>query len=297
MSKRNKKVTIVVCCHKRDIMATQPPYMPIHVGKALSKADLGIQGDNTGDNISKKNASYCELTGMYWAWKNLKGCDVVGLCHYRRYFDFHHQCRRILDIQTFKTSAFNTIDLSVPVSITDNLRDGTAIVPKKKYYMANLYYDYCFGHVSDDLRTLENLIKEKYPTYWPAFHKIMWNNNALMHYNMFLMTYHDFNNYCSWLFPLLAEMEQRTNIKHYSTTQQRIFGYMAERLFNIWLYAHHFNLHHHNIIWFNDQEPNPSTLNKLYKNLAARLISLPLIIDGKVETLIKQHLPSLQYDK
>ena len=45
------------------------------------------------DSISNKNDSYCELTGMYWALKNLKNVDVIGLCHYRRYFDFHKQCK------------------------------------------------------------------------------------------------------------------------------------------------------------------------------------------------------------
>lgn len=70
--------------------------MPIHVGKVLHPdVDLGIQRDDTGDNISLKNSSYCELTGMYWAWKNLRGVDVIGLCHYRRYFDFYGQCRRL----------------------------------------------------------------------------------------------------------------------------------------------------------------------------------------------------------
>ena len=66
------KLTMLVCCHKEDIMATAEPYMPLQVGKDISKIDLNIQGDNTGDNISCKNQSYCELTGMYWAWKNLK---------------------------------------------------------------------------------------------------------------------------------------------------------------------------------------------------------------------------------
>lgn len=38
---------------------------------------MGYIGDNTGDNISLRNSNYCELTGLYWAWKNLK-CDYIG---------------------------------------------------------------------------------------------------------------------------------------------------------------------------------------------------------------------------
>jgi hypothetical protein len=52
---------------------------------AEGKQPLDFPGDNTGDNISEKNPLYCELTGVYWAWKNLE-CDVTGLVHYRRYF-------------------------------------------------------------------------------------------------------------------------------------------------------------------------------------------------------------------
>ena len=100
---------ILVCCHKKDVMATHEPYMPIHVGKALHpELDLGIQGDNTGDNISEKNGSYCELTGMYWAWKNLKDVDIIGLCHYRRYFDFYSNSIFGLPEKMFNTSHFDS---------------------------------------------------------------------------------------------------------------------------------------------------------------------------------------------
>ena len=58
-----KTAKIIVCCHKQDIMANQEPYFPVHVGKALSDAKLGIQPDDEGKNISAKNRSYCELTG------------------------------------------------------------------------------------------------------------------------------------------------------------------------------------------------------------------------------------------
>ena len=52
-----RKVSVLVCCHKRDIMAEAEPYMPIQVGRALADTDLGITADNTGENISSKNPS------------------------------------------------------------------------------------------------------------------------------------------------------------------------------------------------------------------------------------------------
>ena len=29
---------------------------------------------------------YCELTGLYWGWRNLTDTDYIGLVHYRRLF-------------------------------------------------------------------------------------------------------------------------------------------------------------------------------------------------------------------
>ena len=69
-----------------------PGYIPIHCGKSIyidtEQGYLPELGDNTGDNISWKNRYYCELTGLYWIWKNDKSQpdDIVGIEHYRRYF-------------------------------------------------------------------------------------------------------------------------------------------------------------------------------------------------------------------
>ena len=78
-------VKIIVATHKKVKMPQDNSlYLPIHVGRE-GKSDIGFIGDNTGDNISSLNPYYCELTGLYWAWKNLD-CDYLGLVHYRRYY-------------------------------------------------------------------------------------------------------------------------------------------------------------------------------------------------------------------
>ena len=71
------KLKILVATHQKDILFNDDIYMPIQVGKSLSNTDFGIQGDNTGDNISAKNPYYCELTSLYWAWKNLQDFDYI----------------------------------------------------------------------------------------------------------------------------------------------------------------------------------------------------------------------------
>lgn len=97
---------ILVCCHKPDQFVNDEVYMPIHAGKTNSKYDLGIQGDDTSDNISWENPHFCELTGLYLAWKNMKTVDYIGLCHYRRYFNFHSHGSYFSDYIIVKTKDF-----------------------------------------------------------------------------------------------------------------------------------------------------------------------------------------------
>ena len=76
---------MLVACHKAAEVPCDDFYLPVHVGHARNPVDLGFQPDDNGPNISHLNHRYCELTAVYWAWKNLDA-DVVGLSHYRRYF-------------------------------------------------------------------------------------------------------------------------------------------------------------------------------------------------------------------
>jgi hypothetical protein len=273
MSELNTK--ILVCCHKKDIMATQPPYFPIHVGKALSDKDLGIQGDNQGDNISEKNQSYCELTGLYWAWKNLKNVDIIGLCHYRRYFDFHNQCRQGFPQTVFPSEKFSEIDLTIPENILGRVKKGEVVMAKPRNYRRTLVDEYCYSHVSDDLRILQTILKESEPQeIQDAYFKIMIQGNELRHYNMFLMRWSDFDEYCTWLFKLLQKVEEKTDITHYDPVQKRIYGYIAERMFNVWIEAKKKHIIEKPVIWFTDAKDILTHYNKLTYKLRCALNNL-----------------------
>ena len=261
-------VKILVCCHKQDVMASQEPYLPIHVGKALHpELELGIQGDNIGDNISDKNGSYCELTGIYWAWKNLKNVDIIGLCHYRRYFDFHGQVPFYKHIQRFATEKFNLLDLSIPDKVLKSVYNSQVVVAKPIHYDSNLANNYCSWHISDDFRVLESIINETQPEYIKkAFFNVLYNSNRIMAYNMFLMNWTDFDRYCTWIFDILSRVEKATDISYYNPVQKRIYGYMAERLFNVWLVAENKKLLQNPVLFINDIQPEHPERN-LIKSL------------------------------
>ena len=87
-NEKKEDIRILVACHKPAYVPENPLLCPIQVGAALSREHMqGMLHDDEGIHISEKNRSYCELTAIYWAWKNLEA-DYYGLFHYRRYFSF-----------------------------------------------------------------------------------------------------------------------------------------------------------------------------------------------------------------
>ena len=199
-------------------------YLPIHVGR-VEKADLGYLGDDTGDNISAKNANYCELTGLYWAWKNLK-CDYIGLCHYRRYFA--HAVSGS-DMEKKKLAILQRTDYE------KLLKQYDVILPKQRnYFIETVRSQYEHAHNKNDLALTEQIVAELYPEYSEAFCKVM-GRTKLHIFNMFVMKKEKFDEYCQWLFTILFELEKRIDISSYSQYEARVFGFLSERLLNVWL--------------------------------------------------------------
>ena len=54
-------------------------------------------------------------------------------------------------------------------------------------------------------------------------------------FNMFIMSHKKFCEYCEWLFAILFELETRLDISAYNMNDARVFGFVSERLLDVWL--------------------------------------------------------------
>lgn len=214
-------IKIIVATHKKYWMPDDPVYLPLHVGKA-GKEDLGYIGDDTGDNISGKNANYCELTGLYWVWKNLKA-DYVGLAHYRRHFSngklFGDKMVRVIGGEELEAE----------------LKECDVLLPRpRNYWIETNYSQYAHAHHAIDLDKTREILAERHPEYLAAYDASMKRTKG-HRFNMFIMKRDKFDAYCTWLFDILFELEKRLDISTYSKNDARVFGFVSERLLDVWI--------------------------------------------------------------
>jgi hypothetical protein len=214
------KVKILIVTHKDISLPKDRVYFPIKVGKKDTIYN-SILRDDTGENISDKNSYFSELTAIYWAWKNsFFDCEYAGISHYRRYFSGSYEFENI--------SIFCEKDESL-------LGDFDIVVPKKRIYnFINVYRAYSLTHYGKDMDMVKDVLQRKHPDYMDSFRYVM-SNRSLHLYNMFIMRRELFDEYCSWLFDILFEVEKAIDLSSYSPYQKRVFGFLSERLINIWI--------------------------------------------------------------
>lgn len=224
---RKPSVKIIIATHKKYEMPKDDMYLPLHVG-AEGKVDennrpldLGYQKDNTGENISELNASYCELTGLYWAWKNLDE-DFIGLSHYRRHFCIKKSKRDFENVLSYK-------------EIEPYLDSIRVFVPqKRKYYIESLYSHYARTHYAEHLDVVREIIQKDYPSYLKSFDKIVKQTSGYM-FNMMIMQRDLLDDYCTWLFDILFKAGEKINVGNENAFQGRFYGRISEIIFNVWL--------------------------------------------------------------
>lgn len=266
-----ERVKILVCAHKPDYVYQDEVYMPIQVGKKTSDVNLGFQGDDTGNNISDRNDWYAELTATYWAWKNMKDLDYIGLCHYRRYFNFYTGGLHFQEYEIVSTDQIKKLKLDIP-DISKLFKSYDIVLPRIKKYPYTLFQDYSLCHNSEEIRCLERVIKEQFPDYIDTFTKVMYRNNKLYHCNMFIMPWARFQDYCSWLFSVFTALDNEFRSLNYHPLQRRVFGFMGERLMTIYAIHNQLRVKELPLYWVLDGDNNIHFLHRLLRRIRLNLI-------------------------
>ncbi len=185
----------------------------IQVGADLTDAEISELKDNTGDNISKRNRDYCEMSAVYWAWKNDKESDYIGLCHYRRRFHIHREM--MLWAMEENYDAIYTLP-----QITDGgLREEFV---ERNYFLTPEMWE-----------LTEEAIKKLSPEYLESWQSLS-ESFFLIAYNMFIMRRDIFEDYCSWVFSILEEVD-RYYLEQGIQCNNRYLGYIAELLNTVYI--------------------------------------------------------------
>lgn len=221
-----KNIKMIVATHKKYEMPKDLMYVPLQVGADGKEKITDYEQDNIGDNISSKNPYFCELTGLYWAWKNLDA-DYIGLSHYRRHFSLSKKLPKEVNERIEKVLNYKEVS-----KILDKV---DIILPnKRKYYIENLYSHYKHTMYIEPLDKTGKIIEEKYPEYIEEFKKLQKRTSAHM-FNMFIMKKEILDSYCEWLFDILFELEKRIDFTKYDIFHSRFFGRVSELLLDVWI--------------------------------------------------------------
>ncbi|WP_171125486.1 MULTISPECIES: DUF4422 domain-containing protein [unclassified Ruegeria] len=234
---KHKDVFIGVCYHKNSPAIRSQCFTPIHVGAALSSERLEFAvRDDTGDSISERNPNWCELTGLYWMWKNVDA-EHYGLMHYRRLLNFNQRAsgrtkvfEEISEREIFKFGwddttvrhACSSADiLTAPIYPVHPVEAPDSIMTNYEFYE--------WEHYAKDLDVVEKIVAELSPHIRPFFIKML-NSKTAFFGNVTVMKKALFHEYCEWLFQVLFEAEKRIDISGYDAYQKRIWGFLAERM-------------------------------------------------------------------
>lgn len=217
-------------------------YAPMICGQDIINIDTTFICDNSGNNISKLNKSFCELTALYWMWKNDTTSSVVGLNHYRRFFAKKNiGCDEFTEYKSGEILVKKEIAASNDFHIGEH--DDLDIIVSEKHHTGNIIHQYNMCHYVEDMYIVRNIIEKIYPEYISAYDFLIKNCDYISRGNMFVAKKHIADQYSKWLFDILFEMSDMKFYKNYNDYQKRIFGFISERIMGVWLLKNRPNLY------------------------------------------------------
>ena len=218
-----KSIAIYVLTHKEADIPDDDLYVPVLNGSSSHKNYFGYQRDDLGDNIFHLNNYYAEMTGEYWAWKN-SDADIIGFCHYRRYFTKNISLK-LLEKEDVE-SILNEYDIILPNKTRMGMSNIEDIEKTRKYLG--------YGPYIEEYNLLRKVIETDYSDYLKYYDEMLKEKECYW-FNMFICRKELADDYFEWVFDILKKMENLIDFNKYPRGQERILGFLSERLINVYV--------------------------------------------------------------
>lgn len=261
---KRKKLVLFASYHKPYKVPKASFVHPVQAGKALAEEKLPFDGDDTGDNISRLNEFYSELTILYWIWKNFdrNKMEYWGLVHYRRYFclDSSIGSIRRKKVYNFSESGKDldkVVDNILADTMVADLHKYDIILPrlmhtyKRKGVTKSITQHFEDDHSEEDWAVTLDVIREKYPEYQDSF--ILFDTPKMSFFNMMVASWQIWDQYCAWLFDVLFEVDKRIP-KSDDPYQRRVMGFISERLINLFVYHNKLKVKYYPVAVFDKKD-------------------------------------------
>lgn len=181
----------------------------IQAGASIVETSITEIHDDTGINISNKNRMYCEMSAVYWIWKNTDH-EWIGIEHYRRHLLVKPEMLR------------DDIDVIMPLPYICYPNEASQFLRFTKKEVLEVL-----------LKTLKIIHPERYDEYFSIIY-----GKYQYTYNLVCARRYVFDNYCRWFFEITEYMEEHFAKEVPELVETRALSYVAEVLTNLYFMSH-----------------------------------------------------------
>lgn len=251
-----KDVKIFVTYKDKHKLIKSDIITPIQTGRAIADEKFeGMIGDDTGDNISKDNPKYNELSAQYWVWKHYEEIgnpEYVGFMHYRRHFlfddsvDLSEKKTWLPGISLYRFECINKdyLKLLSDEKILSQLSDNSDVIVLRPYninlfsnndlYMREHYISTILGAKRINWDVFYDVISDLYPQYKNILDKFTYGNKIVC-CNMFVMRRDIFKRCADFYFSILSEVDKRIDSSLYDSQELRFLGFLGEYILTLFV--------------------------------------------------------------
>ena len=228
---KKQKIVILNITHGDNPYMIQPPFLPIAAGACRSDITNDACGE---DNISAKNKWYGDFSSLYWAWKNLKGVDIIGTSHYRRYLADDDLLSNWQDEYYMSWESFSQRKYKLS-NVMRELRKCDFVMLKPLEVEGSVKDQYLQWHpYPHNLECVTESLQKIHPESVQIWQQML-EEHIIQRGFLFLTRWKQFDELCSWLYPVLLEIESMIDVNQYDGYQVRVIAFLYERLVPVFI--------------------------------------------------------------